>query len=138
MGFIPVPRHWDPENLIVYYTTFSIKSWIPVSSTGMTSQGHWNFCFNICTLAMHLNRYIGIPPKWVSVQMSARDIMKSERVMWKFFRKYSTDMLNNKYITMSFIAKTYIFRNHSHLILQFFHGKTSNLSYDINRNPCFK
>nr|WP_265021689.1 MULTISPECIES: WPE palindromic element domain-containing protein [unclassified Wolbachia] len=58
MGVIPVPRHWDPENLIVYYTTFSIKSWIPVSSTGMTSQGHWNFCFNICTLAMHLNRYI--------------------------------------------------------------------------------
>ncbi|WP_341823312.1 WPE palindromic element domain-containing protein [Wolbachia endosymbiont (group A) of Agelastica alni] len=53
-----MPRHWDPENLIVYYTTFSIKSWIPVSSTGMTSQGHWNFCFNICTLAMHLNRYI--------------------------------------------------------------------------------
>ncbi|MDX5462423.1 MAG: WPE palindromic element domain-containing protein [Wolbachia endosymbiont of Tetragnatha montana] len=35
--------HWDPENLIMYYTTFSIKSWIPVSSTGMTSQGHWNF-----------------------------------------------------------------------------------------------
>ncbi|MDE5057926.1 WPE palindromic element domain-containing protein [Wolbachia endosymbiont of Drosophila bocki] len=30
MGVIPVPRHWDPENLIVYYTTFSIKSWIPV------------------------------------------------------------------------------------------------------------
>ncbi|WP_447933142.1 WPE palindromic element domain-containing protein [Wolbachia endosymbiont of Dactylopius coccus] len=28
-GVIPVPRHWDPENLIVYYTTFSIKSWIP-------------------------------------------------------------------------------------------------------------
>ncbi|WP_264338265.1 WPE palindromic element domain-containing protein [Wolbachia endosymbiont (group A) of Cheilosia soror] len=56
-GVIPVPRHWDPENLIVYYTTFSIKNWIPVSSTGMTSQGHWNFCFNICTLAMHLNRY---------------------------------------------------------------------------------
>nr|WP_265039678.1 WPE palindromic element domain-containing protein [Wolbachia endosymbiont (group A) of Trypoxylon clavicerum] len=50
MGVIPVPRHWDPENLIVYYTTFSIKSWIPVSSTGMTSQGHWNFCFNICRL----------------------------------------------------------------------------------------
>nr|WP_236718316.1 WPE palindromic element domain-containing protein [Wolbachia pipientis] len=49
--------HWDPEKLIVHYTTFSIKSWIPVSSTGMTSQGHWNFCFNICTLAMHLNRY---------------------------------------------------------------------------------
>ncbi|MFP3016381.1 MAG: WPE palindromic element domain-containing protein [Wolbachia sp.] len=21
MGVIPVPRHWDPENLIVYYTT---------------------------------------------------------------------------------------------------------------------
>nr|WP_256466263.1 WPE palindromic element domain-containing protein [Wolbachia endosymbiont of Oedothorax gibbosus] len=42
-GVIPVPRHWDPENLIMYYTTFSIKSWIPVSSTGMTSQGHWNF-----------------------------------------------------------------------------------------------
>ncbi|MFP3016521.1 MAG: WPE palindromic element domain-containing protein [Wolbachia sp.] len=34
---IPVPRHWDPEKLIMYYTTFSIKSWIPVSSTGMTS-----------------------------------------------------------------------------------------------------
>nr|WP_265015678.1 WPE palindromic element domain-containing protein [Wolbachia endosymbiont (group A) of Anoplius nigerrimus] len=33
---IPVPRHWDPEKLIMYYTTFSIKSWIPVSSTGMT------------------------------------------------------------------------------------------------------
>ncbi|WP_341816869.1 hypothetical protein [Wolbachia endosymbiont (group A) of Agelastica alni] len=24
-----VPRHWDPEKLIVHYTTFSIKSWIP-------------------------------------------------------------------------------------------------------------
>ncbi|QMV47573.1 hypothetical protein HC356_04945 [Wolbachia pipientis] len=33
---IPVPRHWDPEKLIMYYTTFSIKSWIPVPSTGMT------------------------------------------------------------------------------------------------------
>ncbi|WP_265031782.1 hypothetical protein [Wolbachia endosymbiont (group A) of Tiphia femorata] len=27
--------HWDPEKLIVHYTTFSIKSWIPVSSTGI-------------------------------------------------------------------------------------------------------
>ncbi|WP_341823749.1 hypothetical protein [Wolbachia endosymbiont (group A) of Agelastica alni] len=26
-------RHWDPEKLIVHYTTFSIKSWMPVSST---------------------------------------------------------------------------------------------------------
>ncbi|WP_082941409.1 MULTISPECIES: WPE palindromic element domain-containing protein [unclassified Wolbachia] len=34
-----MPRHWDPENLIVYYIAFSIKSWIPVSSTGMTSRG---------------------------------------------------------------------------------------------------
>ncbi|WP_265031466.1 WPE palindromic element domain-containing protein [Wolbachia endosymbiont (group A) of Tiphia femorata] len=32
-----MPRHLDPEKLIMYYTTFSIKSWIPVSSTGMTS-----------------------------------------------------------------------------------------------------
>ncbi|WP_265034735.1 MULTISPECIES: WPE palindromic element domain-containing protein [unclassified Wolbachia] len=32
---IPVPRHWDPEKLIVHYATFSIKSWIPVSSTGI-------------------------------------------------------------------------------------------------------
>ncbi|WP_265036787.1 hypothetical protein [Wolbachia endosymbiont (group A) of Anomoia purmunda] len=24
-----MPRHWDPEKLIVHYTTFSIKSWIP-------------------------------------------------------------------------------------------------------------
>ncbi|WP_265031798.1 WPE palindromic element domain-containing protein [Wolbachia endosymbiont (group A) of Tiphia femorata] len=31
-----VLRHWDPEKLIVHYTTFSIKSWMPVSSTGMT------------------------------------------------------------------------------------------------------
>ncbi|WP_265031183.1 hypothetical protein [Wolbachia endosymbiont (group A) of Tiphia femorata] len=30
-----MPRHWDPEKLIMYYTTFSIKSWIPVS-------GHWD------------------------------------------------------------------------------------------------
>ncbi|WP_264339183.1 MULTISPECIES: hypothetical protein [Wolbachia] len=22
--------HWNPEKLIVHYTTFSIKSWIPV------------------------------------------------------------------------------------------------------------
>ncbi|UJQ21145.1 hypothetical protein L2227_00745 [Wolbachia endosymbiont of Delia radicum] len=26
----------DREKLIVHYTTFSIKSWMPVSSTGMT------------------------------------------------------------------------------------------------------
>ncbi|WP_065094881.1 MULTISPECIES: WPE palindromic element domain-containing protein [unclassified Wolbachia] len=37
-----VPRHWDPEKLIVHYTTFSIKSWIPVSSTGMTGKGCWD------------------------------------------------------------------------------------------------
>ncbi|WP_353285013.1 hypothetical protein [Wolbachia endosymbiont (group A) of Beris morrisii] len=24
-----MPRHWNPEKLIVHYTTFSIKSWIP-------------------------------------------------------------------------------------------------------------
>ncbi|WP_264337971.1 WPE palindromic element domain-containing protein [Wolbachia endosymbiont (group A) of Cheilosia soror] len=32
----------DPEKLIVHYTTFSIKSWIPVSSTGMTGEGCWD------------------------------------------------------------------------------------------------
>ncbi|MFP3031139.1 MAG: hypothetical protein ACEY3M_08390, partial [Wolbachia sp.] len=32
--------------------------------------------------------------------------MKSERVMWKFFRKHSTDMLNNNYtfITINIVA----------------------------------
>ncbi|MFP3021349.1 MAG: hypothetical protein ACEY3F_08760 [Wolbachia sp.] len=38
-GVIPV---WDPEKLIMYYTTFSIKSWIPdwnniIGATFMTS-----------------------------------------------------------------------------------------------------
>ncbi|MGL9758976.1 MAG: hypothetical protein ACR5LA_09360 [Wolbachia sp.] len=27
------PDYLDPEKLIVHYTTFSIKSWMPVSST---------------------------------------------------------------------------------------------------------
>ncbi|MDE5061391.1 WPE palindromic element domain-containing protein [Wolbachia endosymbiont of Drosophila nikananu] len=40
-----MPRHWDPENLIMYCTTFSIKSWIPVSSTGMTRKGALGFLF---------------------------------------------------------------------------------------------
>nr|WP_082941412.1 MULTISPECIES: WPE palindromic element domain-containing protein [unclassified Wolbachia] len=37
---IPVPRHWDPENLIVNEHTRWLysKSWIPVSSTGMTTR----------------------------------------------------------------------------------------------------
>ncbi|MDR0773691.1 MAG: hypothetical protein LBE46_05270 [Wolbachia pipientis] len=34
-------RHWDPEKLIVHYTTFSIKSWMPVSSTGMIPFAVW-------------------------------------------------------------------------------------------------
>ncbi|MGL9718250.1 MAG: Hsp70 family protein [Wolbachia sp.] len=35
---IPVPRHWDPENLIANEHTKKLynKNWIPVSSTGMT------------------------------------------------------------------------------------------------------
>ncbi|MDR1260850.1 MAG: Hsp70 family protein [Rickettsiales bacterium] len=35
---IPVPRHWDPENLIANEHTRKLynKNWIPVSSTGMT------------------------------------------------------------------------------------------------------
>ncbi len=35
---IPVPRHWDPENLILneYIRLLYNKNWIPVSSTGMT------------------------------------------------------------------------------------------------------
>ncbi|MFP3034943.1 MAG: UDP-N-acetylmuramoyl-L-alanyl-D-glutamate--2,6-diaminopimelate ligase [Candidatus Tisiphia sp.] len=36
---IPVPRHWDPENLIANEHTKQLhnKNWIPVSSTGMTN-----------------------------------------------------------------------------------------------------
>ena len=35
---IPVPRHWDPENLITNEHTRWLynRNWIPVSSTGMT------------------------------------------------------------------------------------------------------
>ncbi len=37
---IPVPRHWDPENLISNQYTKQLydKDWIPVSSTGMTPE----------------------------------------------------------------------------------------------------
>ncbi|WCR59938.1 MAG: hypothetical protein PG978_001390 [Wolbachia endosymbiont of Ctenocephalides felis wCfeF] len=37
-GVIPVPRHWDPENLIANEHTRQLcnKSWIPVSATRMT------------------------------------------------------------------------------------------------------
>ncbi|WP_353279560.1 bifunctional diaminohydroxyphosphoribosylaminopyrimidine deaminase/5-amino-6-(5-phosphoribosylamino)uracil reductase RibD [Wolbachia endosymbiont (group B) of Xanthorhoe designata] len=33
-GVIPVPRHWDPEN----FKQLRSENWIPVSSTGMTSE----------------------------------------------------------------------------------------------------
>ncbi|WP_214241864.1 biotin--[acetyl-CoA-carboxylase] ligase [Wolbachia pipientis] len=38
---IPVPRHWDPENLITngHIRQLCNKNWIPVSRTGMTSDG---------------------------------------------------------------------------------------------------
>ncbi|WP_265034496.1 MULTISPECIES: WPE palindromic element domain-containing protein [unclassified Wolbachia] len=35
-GVIPVPRHWDPENLILTKWLHN-KDWMPVSSTGMTA-----------------------------------------------------------------------------------------------------
>ncbi|QMV46646.1 hypothetical protein HC356_00445 [Wolbachia pipientis] len=38
---IPVPRHWDPEDVISTKWLHN-KGWIPVPSIGMTSQGHWN------------------------------------------------------------------------------------------------
>ncbi|QMV47505.1 hypothetical protein HC356_01675 [Wolbachia pipientis] len=38
---MPVPRHWDPEDVISTKWLHN-KGWIPVPSTGMTSQGHWN------------------------------------------------------------------------------------------------
>ncbi|NUX01420.1 recombinase RecB [Wolbachia endosymbiont of Madathamugadia hiepei] len=39
-GVIPVPRHWDPENLIANEHTRQLcnKSWIPVSATRMTEE----------------------------------------------------------------------------------------------------
>ncbi|MDE5061458.1 WPE palindromic element domain-containing protein [Wolbachia endosymbiont of Drosophila nikananu] len=36
-----MPRHWDPEDLILTKWLHN-KGWIPVSSTGMTLQGHWD------------------------------------------------------------------------------------------------
>ncbi|MFP3033884.1 MAG: WPE palindromic element domain-containing protein, partial [Wolbachia sp.] len=64
---IPVPRHWDPDNLIAneYIKWQYNKNWIPVSSTGMTpertngsklkkmsliTQGLICFCFLLFTL----------------------------------------------------------------------------------------
>ncbi|MBA8756367.1 hypothetical protein HCR15_04765 [Wolbachia pipientis] len=35
-GVIPVPRHWDPEDLISTKWLHN-KGWIPVPSAGMTS-----------------------------------------------------------------------------------------------------
>ncbi|WP_341813075.1 heme lyase CcmF/NrfE family subunit [Wolbachia endosymbiont (group B) of Germaria angustata] len=66
-SFIPVPRHWDPDNLIAneYIKWQCNKNWIPVSSTGMTpertngsklkkisliTQGLICFCFLLFTL----------------------------------------------------------------------------------------
>ncbi|NSM56535.1 hypothetical protein HET73_03120 [Wolbachia endosymbiont of Atemnus politus] len=39
-GVIPVPRHWDLENLISneYARWLYNKNWIPVSRTGMTRE----------------------------------------------------------------------------------------------------
>ncbi|MDE5058913.1 MULTISPECIES: WPE palindromic element domain-containing protein [Wolbachia] len=39
-GVIPVPRHWDPENLTLNERTRWLynENWIPVSSTGMTEE----------------------------------------------------------------------------------------------------
>ncbi|MFP3024079.1 MAG: WPE palindromic element domain-containing protein [Wolbachia sp.] len=41
---IPVPRHWDPENLILYVKSnvHNEISWIPISDTGMTTYRYWN------------------------------------------------------------------------------------------------
>ncbi|WP_410541778.1 Hsp70 family protein [Wolbachia endosymbiont (group A) of Beris morrisii] len=43
---IPVPRHWDPENLIANEHTRQLysKNWIPVSSTGMTPPAAQTTC----------------------------------------------------------------------------------------------
>ncbi|MBA8757679.1 hypothetical protein HCR18_00880 [Wolbachia pipientis] len=35
-GVIPVPRHWDPEDLILTKWLHN-KGWIPASRAGMTS-----------------------------------------------------------------------------------------------------
>nr|WP_319606900.1 WPE palindromic element domain-containing protein [Wolbachia endosymbiont (group B) of Dolichovespula media] len=47
-GVIPVPRHWDPEDLTLNKWLYN-KNWIPVSSTGMTPSSYSNYLF-ICRL----------------------------------------------------------------------------------------
>ncbi|MCA7010628.1 hypothetical protein LEM02_04555 [Wolbachia endosymbiont of Tribolium confusum] len=50
---IPVPRHWDPEDLTLNKWLYN-KNWIPVSSTGMTPSATQIICLsvgcNVCTL----------------------------------------------------------------------------------------
>ncbi|WP_143689863.1 replication restart helicase PriA [Wolbachia endosymbiont of Nilaparvata lugens] len=52
---IPVPRHWDPENLISNQYTKQLydKDWIPVSSTGMTSSTTKTTCKCSNTKRLH-------------------------------------------------------------------------------------
>ncbi|WP_341815561.1 MULTISPECIES: primosomal protein N' [unclassified Wolbachia] len=52
---IPVPRHWDPENLISNQYTKHLydKDWIPVSSTGMTSSTTKTTCKCSNTKRLH-------------------------------------------------------------------------------------
>ncbi|MGY5878329.1 hypothetical protein LB099_05035 [Wolbachia endosymbiont of Nasonia oneida] len=45
-GVIPVPRHWDPENLTLNKWLYN-KNWIPVSSTGMTPSATQIICLSV-------------------------------------------------------------------------------------------
>ncbi len=59
---IPVPRHWDPENLIVNEHTRWLysKSWIPVSATCMTPSATQITCILQCSYTEMLQRWDNI------------------------------------------------------------------------------
>ncbi len=63
----PVPRHWDPENLISNQYTKQLydKDWIPVSSTGMTSSTTKTTCKCSNTKRLHT----GMTPEEVNAQV---------------------------------------------------------------------